>query len=232
MHDSRARLGRLYRRQQRSWNRDKNQGRSPRVHESVVMRRSKDPVYDPWILKTDYEVEPWPQRQRGSIQFDEHHIWRESFWGWKGAFAVRWDDVERIACDEQARTVTLYLEDPRQDVVIRGCLPKALQQLVSDLELHRGRKHGEREDARFNKLLGELNEKVAALESRLQPNDERTSKPDRKGDDPSSLDRQRFEPDENSREELDELKGQIAKLTGGAESPATNEDAGPGLIKH
>ncbi len=65
MHNSRTGFpGVIYRRRERSWNHtmDKN----PTVHESVVMRTHNGNdegrlKYDPWILRGDYEVEPWPK---------------------------------------------------------------------------------------------------------------------------------------------------------------------------
>jgi uncharacterized protein (DUF2235 family) len=63
MHDSRGtRLTRLYRRSVRSWN-SETHGK-PLIHKSVLKRlrnpHNKDePAYNPWILKLDYEVEPW-----------------------------------------------------------------------------------------------------------------------------------------------------------------------------
>ncbi len=63
MHDSRkGGFNTLYRREPRSWDYQK-QGK-PRVHESVTMRQlnqqnQAETPYSPWILKREYEVEPW-----------------------------------------------------------------------------------------------------------------------------------------------------------------------------
>lgn len=73
MHDSRSGLiGRLFRRRIRSWNADER-GR-PSVHESVLMRtlnrkNQAVPPYSPWILQTEYAVEPWPASQRTEGRF-------------------------------------------------------------------------------------------------------------------------------------------------------------------
>ncbi len=68
MHDSRDGLpGRFYRRRVRSW--ESAAGDKPTVHESVLMRKlnrnnTATPSYEPWILKLDPEVEPWPEPLR------------------------------------------------------------------------------------------------------------------------------------------------------------------------
>ena len=59
MHDPRAGIGRFYRRRQRSWSVEERG--SPTVHEGVLLRRNLMPSYDPWILRMDPEVEPWPE---------------------------------------------------------------------------------------------------------------------------------------------------------------------------
>ena len=66
MHNSRAGIGRLYRRKQRDWDAVKL-GR-PVIHESVLRRKrnqnnNKAPAYKPWIIDYDYEVEPWVKYQ-------------------------------------------------------------------------------------------------------------------------------------------------------------------------
>ena len=63
MHDSlKGLVGRIYRKKVRSWN-IKTHGK-PIIHESVLQRKlnqdnTKVPAYSPWILKFDYDVEPW-----------------------------------------------------------------------------------------------------------------------------------------------------------------------------
>ena len=65
MHDSRSgTLTQFYRRMIRCWNSKKRD--KPVVHKSVLMRRrnehnDENPAYDPWILKMDFEEEPWPE---------------------------------------------------------------------------------------------------------------------------------------------------------------------------
>lgn len=62
LHDERASFfGKIYRRAVRDWNEEVN---GPLViHESVTERKldrnNENNPYDPWILKRDYEVEPW-----------------------------------------------------------------------------------------------------------------------------------------------------------------------------
>ena len=77
MHDSRSGVpGRFYRQRVRSWEsetRDK-----PTVHESVLMRERKP--YDPWILKMEYEVEPWPEPLRTGGYFFEGHFFGDEDW--------------------------------------------------------------------------------------------------------------------------------------------------------
>ncbi len=189
MHDSRQGLGRLYRRRQRRWNPDQHRGRDPLVHESVVKRNDRDPSYEPWVLKTGYQLEPWPDRLAASIQFDEHHIWREAFWGWHSAFTVPWLAVERITwakgdLPRSQRTLTLHLRKgyesygrggKRGEVVISGCLPDDLSALESELEkcLRPHEPGGSREsppDERFGEqeeglreVVAELTEEVARL---------------------------------------------------------------------
>ena len=63
-------MGRLWRRQERSW--DTALG-PPTVHESVKERKLNRhnqavPEYDPWILREEHEVEPWPPNQRGTFR--------------------------------------------------------------------------------------------------------------------------------------------------------------------
>lgn len=67
MHDSRAGLSRFYRRRVRSW--DQAELGLPTVHESVLLRtlsvhNTESPKYQPWILGTEHEVEPWPENLR------------------------------------------------------------------------------------------------------------------------------------------------------------------------
>jgi uncharacterized protein (DUF2235 family) len=58
MHDSRSGISRFYRRRVRSW--DSARRGKPTVHESVLNRHnSASQPYDPWILKLEYEVEPY-----------------------------------------------------------------------------------------------------------------------------------------------------------------------------
>ena len=40
----------------------RSDGLAPIVHESVVTRGECDEHYEPWILKTDFEVASWPKR--------------------------------------------------------------------------------------------------------------------------------------------------------------------------
>lgn len=67
MHDSRSgTLGRLYRHEVRSWN-PSTHGK-PVVHESVTKRKRNpsngtSPVYAPWILEYEPDVEPWVRRE-------------------------------------------------------------------------------------------------------------------------------------------------------------------------
>ncbi len=73
MHDSRgSALTQFYRRRARSWDSEKRG--KPTVHESVVIRKSsrnkaEAPPYDPWILKMEHEVEPWPEPLRTAGHF-------------------------------------------------------------------------------------------------------------------------------------------------------------------
>jgi uncharacterized protein (DUF2235 family) len=77
MHDSRgSTLTKFYRRRVRSWN--VNDRGKPRVHESVVMRKrneknAEDPPYKPWILKKEYEKEPWPETLRTPGRIVDFH---------------------------------------------------------------------------------------------------------------------------------------------------------------
>ena len=223
MHDSRARLGRLYRRRQRQWKREQNQGRSPLVHESVIVRnRSEGPLYEPWILKTRYDVEPWSERLMGSIQFDDHHIWRESFWGWDAAFTVPWEAVERIARDERQGAITIHLKGKRKDIVIKGCLPKDLAKLVAQLERHRKNKRlrdqDERlkeQDRRFAELLERLDDKVARLEEHIQNDDARTANLGEKGE----------SRERKFRSEIDQLKAEVEELRQGMAASGGESDA-------
>lgn len=68
MHNSRgSTLTRLYRRRVRSW--DSQKRGKPTIHESVKMRKlnpnnAEAPPYDPWILKMEHKVEPWPKAEK------------------------------------------------------------------------------------------------------------------------------------------------------------------------
>ncbi|MFQ6028974.1 MAG: phospholipase effector Tle1 domain-containing protein, partial [Dehalococcoidia bacterium] len=60
MHDSSSVV---FRKRVRSW--DAERRGKPTVHQSVLMRKrdrnnNDSPPYDPWILRTEYDVEPWP----------------------------------------------------------------------------------------------------------------------------------------------------------------------------
>ena len=69
MHDSRGRIGRLiYSGKVRSWN--SNARGAPVVHESVTQRAlggadTPVPLYAPWVLDMDHNVEPWAADLRG-----------------------------------------------------------------------------------------------------------------------------------------------------------------------
>ena len=173
MHDSRSGLSRLYRRGVRQWKKEENQGRSPLVHESVTVRYAEDPLYEPWILKTDYDVEPWPERLEASIQFDDEHLWREGFWGWGAAFQVAWKDIERISHDASQRTMTIHMLTG-QDIFIQGSLPRALPALVEQLERIRERKRVKKrndvqdeQDKRLVKQGKDLKELYSKLKQRV-----------------------------------------------------------------
>lgn len=68
MHNSRGSfLTKLYRKKIRNWNYERC-GRLV-IHESVKMRKhnvnnTANPVYDPWILKKEYDVEQWNEKLR------------------------------------------------------------------------------------------------------------------------------------------------------------------------
>lgn len=73
MHDSsKVVLGIPYRRKERSW--ESRTDENPTVHESVCLRKKNrnntaTPAYDPWVLKRDHEVEPWPENLRTAGHF-------------------------------------------------------------------------------------------------------------------------------------------------------------------
>jgi len=57
MHNSRSGFGKIYRKKQRSTNGNITR---PRVHQGVLDRHNNlDKKYNPWILKHNYDVEPW-----------------------------------------------------------------------------------------------------------------------------------------------------------------------------
>ena len=66
MHDSRGNaITKYYTPEERTWN-SKTHGK-PTVHQSVLERthnkkNMKEPAYLPWILKDNYEIEPWDKR--------------------------------------------------------------------------------------------------------------------------------------------------------------------------
>jgi uncharacterized protein (DUF2235 family) len=68
MHDSRKGFpGFLFRKATRTWN-SQTHGK-PVVHQSTIERKlnrqnTGSPKYDPWILKLEHDVEPWPELQR------------------------------------------------------------------------------------------------------------------------------------------------------------------------
>ena len=77
MHDSRgSTLTQFYRRRVRSW--DAAKRGKPSVHESVLMRKLNP--YDPWILKMEYEVEPWPEPLRSGGYFFESRFFEAEDW--------------------------------------------------------------------------------------------------------------------------------------------------------
>lgn len=171
MHDSRAGIGRFYQQLERYWDRERNQGLSPIVHESVSIREKSHNFYEPWILKTDHKTEPFLGRQTGSIQFDDYHIWRESFWGWDSAFSVSWEDIKRVSYDEQKGTILLQMKDhvERADIVISGSLPKTVSTLISQLEV---RLESRRQKV-ANELLKEQDEKMVEMIALLNKQDEK-----------------------------------------------------------
>ena len=238
MHNSRTGLYRLDQRRQRYWDREKNQGRSPLVHESVVVRsRADDPLYEPWILKTDFEVEPWPARLTGSIQYDDHHIWREAFWGGGNAFMVPWGEVERIVGDEQQGTITLYLKDPgRENIVVKGSLPRALSALVTELERRREHERLETEDRRLRQqdetlegLVKKLEEKVAKLELK-----EHIQLDDRSNEALEARDKALQAQDRKFRREIEELKAEIEELKRSfvESQPGDDGESSPDVVEH
>lgn len=175
MHDSRegilARL--FYRQAERFWDANRNQGRNPIVHESVKMRHTSEGAnYKPWILKMQHDDEPWPQSLRSSIQFDEHYIWREQFWGWGSAFTISWDKVRHLRYDDVDRTLTIDLwerpdvttDDEQKSIVARGILPHEVNNLLNEFEQ---RKADQRDNMQDQKMIGELEKKVGDLEAQL-----------------------------------------------------------------
>jgi len=68
MHNSRqGTFARFYRKKERSWDSDKRG--KPILHESVIQRKlnknnTASPPYNPWILKMNHFIEPWPESQR------------------------------------------------------------------------------------------------------------------------------------------------------------------------
>lgn len=170
MHDSREKWGKyVYRRKVRSWNADKNRGHLPLVHESVLLRNHcEDLAYEPWILKMKNEIEPWPQSLRSSVQYDDHYIWREAFWGWGGAFTVDWNSVQHITFDEMSRTLTLHLyeRDPRDHIVVKGYLTSGIKDLLTEFSRRRAEALDNKEDR------DALNEVVRVLTDKIKKQDD------------------------------------------------------------
>ena len=174
MHNSRAKLARFYRRRVRFWDTNKNQGKPPLVHESVLIRhRCEDCSYEPWILKMKYELEPWPKRLTSSVQFDDYYIWREGMWGWGAAFTVPWNSVKRVSHDELRRTITLEVRD-KDPIVIKGSLSKGIRDLSAGFER---RKIKEREEADKRRLKRE-DERQKREDERQKREDERQKRED------------------------------------------------------
>ena len=154
----------VFERQERRWEREKNQGRLPLVHESVIKRSKIDELYyEPWILKNQHDQEPWPMRLNYSIQFDDYHIWRECFWGWGSAFTVALSDVKRIVHDEQQGTVTIRLKEGGE-IVLRGCLPTNLSVLVSQLQFKLEQRRQMKEEKKLNDIVEKLSKTVSDIQ--------------------------------------------------------------------
>ena len=178
MHDSSSGKGRVFGKPKaRQWLPEQHQGRQPLVHESVVTRYADDPLYDPWILKTDYDVEPSPDRLEISIQYDDVHVWREGFWGWGATFDLRWEEIKRISHDERA--VTIHTGPDRDDIFIQGSLPRALPILVERLEAKREQQRLaernaqlERQDEKQRKATEEVQKRLDKLEAKLGNNND------------------------------------------------------------
>ncbi len=203
LHDSRAGIGRFYRRRVRFWKPEEHQGRPPLVHESVVERRAQHKLYDPWILKAEHAVEEWPDRLHHSIQFDEERIWREDLWGWGGGFEVPWSDIERITCDEARGTLRIHrVEAAGNDIIIRGSLPRNLRPLVEKLERHREHRRLSARDKELRHLHGRLDEKVEKLKKHIRVDQERTSR----------LREKDLQQDEEIGRELAALKAKISEI--------------------
>ena len=176
MHDSRDGVIKriIYRRLERRWEREKNQGRVPVVHESVHTRSNIDELhYEPWILKNQHEREPWPKRLSHSIQFDDYHIWRECFWGWESAFTVAWSDVKRITHDELQGTISIHLKEEleRDKIDLKGCLPINLSMLVSQLEFKleqrrqmKEQRRQKQEDEKHKEIIEKLSKTVSDMQ--------------------------------------------------------------------
>ena len=84
MHDSRSGVpGRFYRQRVRSWESDTRD--KPTVHESVLVRElnrnnTATPSYDPWILKMENDVEPWPEPLRAGGYFFKGRFFGDADW--------------------------------------------------------------------------------------------------------------------------------------------------------
>jgi uncharacterized protein (DUF2235 family) len=178
MHNSREKLGRLYRKGARFWDVNKNQGKPPLVHESVLIR-SHECAYKPWILRMKHEVEPWPKRLMSSVQFDDHHIWREGFWGWGSAFSVPWSSVSRISLDEPPGAITLELHGEEDPIVIRGSLSTEIRHLSNTFERRKLSERIERDNALQERLDARQKREDARLaheDERLKAEDERLNR--------------------------------------------------------
>lgn len=212
MHDSRAGIARYYRQAMRQWNVNEHQGRSALVHESVVTRYAEDPSYEPWILKTEYDVDPWPNRLESSIQFDDTHIWREGLWGWGAKFDQPWHTIERISANE--RSLTIHVRDG-DDIFISGSLPRALPALVERLERKREHLRIHTREQHLTKQDGDLKKQDA----KLQQLHERLEKKVKKLEDYIDMDggvthelRKKNAEQDSQISQIDVLKAEIARL--------------------
>ncbi len=170
MHNPRAKIGRLYRRGSRAWDTNRNQGQGPLVHQSVLERTGYAGFdYEPWVLKMKHEVEPWPERLRSSIQFDENFVWREALWGWGSNFMIPWNDIQHIDQDDMPRVLRLHVkrsdrkaDEPRFEVLeIRGSLHSGVSEMVAQFERRKS------DDREANTVRVQLEAKIRAMQGEI-----------------------------------------------------------------